>query len=166
MRANLSDAQQLHNKFESIIKQFALEDNGFFLVYSDDSIFTKVLRNTFIFHLELKGDFLRLAKHEEELVKDAKQIHAAQGKILFFIERFTRNQNNAQLIRLIKVTYPGSMIMFLTGETERDALIYMYEIGADNFLVKPVSVSTLIEKIASTIQPQGKVAKQVLSAYP
>ncbi|HDQ40224.1 MAG TPA: tetratricopeptide repeat protein [Desulfonatronum sp.] len=145
--------------YEEDIKQFVLEEYGSFLVYTDDSIIVKLLRHMFSFHLQLQGDCLRFAKHDEELIKDANQIHTAHGKALFFIERVAKNQDNAQLIRLIKVTYPGSMIMMLTGETEREAVIYMHEIGADNFLVKPVSVSTLIEKTALTLRPQGHLAK-------
>lgn len=157
----MMNLEQLHDKYIEIIKQFVTEEDGVILIYSDDSIVIKLLRNMFSFHLQLKGDYLRLAKQEGELFKDANQIREAQGKALFCIERTIKTQNNSHLIRHIKAAYPTGKMIVLTNETERDALVYMHEIGADNFLVKPVSVKSLIEKLASTISPQGQVSKLV-----
>ncbi len=155
------ESLQLLKKYEAIIKQYALDEKGFFLVYSDDSIVVKILRNMFSTHLQLKGDYARFATRDEDLFKEAKRVHEARGKTLFFIERVTNNQSNVQMIRFLKTTYPNSMIMLLTSETERDVLVYMHENGADNFVVKPVSVNTMIEKVALTIRPQGQLAKLV-----
>lgn len=152
---------QLTKRYEAIIKQFCQEEKGFFLVYTDDAIVAKILRNMFSTHLQLKGDYLRIALREEELFKEAKSIQGVRGNMLFFIERIVNNQNNVQLIRFLKATYPGCMIILLTAETERDVLIYLHENGADNFVVKPVSVNTMIEKVALTIRPQGQLAKLV-----
>lgn len=152
---------QLMKKYEVIIKEFALEKKGFFLVYSDDAIVVKILRTMFSNHLQLKGDYLRFSSRDEELIKDAKRVYESRGRALFFIERIANNQTNFQLIKFLKTTYPDSMIMLLTRETERDVLVYLHENGADNFVVKPVSVNTMIEKVALTIRPQGQLAKLV-----
>jgi len=152
---------QLIKKYELVIKKFAEEDKGFFLIYTDDPIVVKILRNMLSTHLQLKGDYLRFAMRDEELLKEAKRVQQAGGKGLFFIERVVNNQQNIQLIKFIKTTYPDSMIMLMTGETERDVLVYLHEKGADNFVVKPVSVNTMIEKVALTIRPQGQLAKLV-----
>lgn len=155
------DWLQLLKKYEAVIKQFAIKENGFFLVHTDDAIVVKILRNMFSTHLHLKGDYLRFVAHDKELFREAKRVHEARGKALFFIERVENSQSNIQLIQFLKTTYPSCKIMLLTRETERDVLVYLHENGADNFVVKPVSVNTMIEKVALTIQPQGQLAKLV-----
>lgn len=152
---------QLVKRYEAIIKEFSQEEKGYFLVCTDDAIVSKIMRNMFSVHLQFKGNHFRIILRDEDLFKDAKNIHAAGGKILFFIERVMNNRNNVQLIRLLKATYPDCLIILLTSETERDVLVYMHENGADNFVVKPVSVNTMIEKVALTIRPQGQLAKLV-----
>jgi tetratricopeptide (TPR) repeat protein len=161
MYGNKIELLQLIKRFEAIIQEFAVAEKGVFLSYTDDSIVVKILRNMFSTHLQLKGDFFRCASRDEELLKEAKRIHEAKGKALFFIERIVNNQNSIQLIKFLKTTYPGSLIMLLTRETEQDVLIYLHECGADSFVVKPVSVNTMIEKVALTIQPQGQLPKLV-----
>ena len=37
----------------------------------------------------------------------------------------------------------------------------LHEVGADNFIAKPVSMNTLIEKMAFTIKPQGKLGQAI-----
>lgn len=40
-------------------------------------------------------------------------------------------------------------------------LINLYEIGADNIIMKPVTANTVIEKIANTVKPSTKVEKMI-----
>jgi tetratricopeptide (TPR) repeat protein len=42
--------------------------------------------------------------------------------------------------------------------------VLLHEIGADNFISKPISINTLIEKIAFTIKPQGKLGQLIDAA--
>ncbi|GAB6057756.1 tetratricopeptide repeat protein [Desulfonatronum parangueonense] len=154
-------ALQQVKKYEVIIKQFVQDERGVSLIYTDDAIAAKILRNTFSSHLQLKGDCLRFAMRENEMLKEARRIIELRGKILFFIERVVDNRSNNQLIKFLKTTYPEASIILMTTETDRNLLVYLHEIGADNFIVKPVSVNTLIEKIALTIRPQGQLPKLV-----
>lgn len=155
----LAAIQQL-KKYEVVIKDFVLDQRGYCFVYTDDTIAVKILRNTFSSHLQLK-DCLRFALREDEMLKDTRRIVDLKGRPLFFIERVVNNRSNNQLIKFLKVTYPESHIILMTTEADRNLLVYLHEIGADNFIVKPVSVNTLIEKVALTIRPQGQLPKLV-----
>ncbi len=160
MYENQLAAMQQIKKYEVVIKDFVLDQRGYCLVYTDDTIAVKILRNTFASHLQLK-DCMRFAVREEELLKDTRRIIDIKGKPLFFIERVVNNRSNNQLVKFLKTTYPESYIILMTTEADRNLLVYLHEIGADNFIVKPVSVNTLIEKIALTIRPQGQLPKLV-----
>lgn len=65
------------------------------------------------------------------------------------------------MVRQIKNTFKDLRVIMLTSEKDRDRLILLHEIGADNFISKPVSVNGLIEKVAATIKPKGKVGQLV-----
>lgn len=160
MYDNQLTALQQIKKYEVVIKDFILDQRGAGLVYTDDAIATKILRNTFFVHLQLR-DCMRFALRDEELLRDARRIFDVKGRLLFFIERIVNGRSNNQLIKFLKTSYPESQIILMTTETDRNLLVYLHEIGADNFIVKPVSVNTLIEKIALTIRPQGQLPKLV-----
>jgi len=50
------------------------------------------------------------------------------------------------------------------GETKREDIAYLYEIGASNVIAKPASTNNIIEKMAFTIKPQGKLTEYVGAA--
>jgi tetratricopeptide (TPR) repeat protein len=52
----------------------------------------------------------------------------------------------------------------MTQETSKESLSQLFEIGVDSVLTKPVSVGTLIEKMAGAIKPQGKLSQLVQEA--
>jgi len=160
MYDNQLTALQQIKKCEVVIKEFILDQRGYGLVYTDDAIAVKILRNTFFSHLQLR-DCLRFVLREDELLRDARRIYEGKGRSLFFIERVVNGRSNNALIKFLKTSYPESHIILMTTETDRNLLVYLHEIGADNFIVKPVSVNTLVEKIALTIRPQGQLPKLV-----
>jgi tetratricopeptide (TPR) repeat protein len=45
------------------------------------------------------------------------------------------------------------------GETKRENIAYFYEIGVNNVISKPASMNNIIEKMAFTIKPQGKLSE-------
>jgi hypothetical protein len=47
---------KLLKKYEAIIKQFVMEEKGCVVVYTDDPIVVKALRNLFSTHFQFKGD--------------------------------------------------------------------------------------------------------------
>ncbi|MFW5735011.1 MAG: tetratricopeptide repeat protein [Oceanidesulfovibrio sp.] len=71
------------------------------------------------------------------------------------------NKETAFLVKQIKNAFSDIKVVILTGETERQRLVLLHEIGADNFISKPISMNILIEKIAFTIKPQGKIGKLI-----
>ena len=63
------------------------------------------------------------------------------------------------LVRQLKLAYPKVYIVVVTVEIEQARLMYLHEVGADNFITKPVSANTIIEKLAFTLKPQSKLGQ-------
>ena len=49
----------------------------------------------------------------------------------------------------------------LTIDVEKQRIMYLHEVGADNFIAKPVSANTIIEKLAFTLKPQTKLGQVI-----
>lgn len=76
---------------------------------------------------------------------------------MLFLERKMNGQDLSFLVNQIKQAYNKLRIIILTSDVQRDRLMLLHEVGADNFIAKPVSVNTLIEKMAFTLKPQSKL---------
>ncbi|WP_461211004.1 tetratricopeptide repeat protein [Desulfocurvus sp. DL9XJH121] len=148
--------------YEKTIVDYAAKDNGFFIALSHDQHFLKMLRQVLNKDLFVGTDRIRTAQEENGLLKELKafdQRTKGQGRPLVLIERVLHNRSTLPFIKNLKTLYPDLHVVVLTAEVERQVLILLHEIGVSNFITKPVSVNTLIEKLAFTIKPQGKIGQ-------
>lgn len=146
-------------QYETTVADFATKEGGYFLTVSDDHVFVNVVRVTLAKHLALGDSSLSTIQDEERILRIITDTSLRKKQFVLFIEQFYRGKDTSFLIRQIRNTFDNVRIIVLTGETDRQHLILLHEIGADNFITKPISVNTLIEKIAFTIKPQGKIGR-------
>ncbi len=78
-----------------------------------------------------------------------------------FVEREMNRINNKDFVQQLNQSLNNVAIIVLTEEVDKSVLIYLHELGADNFITKPLSMNTIIEKLANTIKPPGKLAKLI-----
>jgi tetratricopeptide (TPR) repeat protein len=67
-------------------------------------------------------------------------------------------------IRTTRALFPQAKLIAMTYETTKESLSLLYEIGVDHVITKPVSVDTLIEKMAGIIKPQSRISNLVQEA--
>ncbi|HEU6437012.1 MAG TPA: tetratricopeptide repeat protein [Nitratidesulfovibrio sp.] len=151
-------------QYESTVVEFITEKKGYFLVVSDDQNFISLLRNTVAKHLAIATDALAVVTNTDYIIKSIRDVSMRKKNVLVFMERMLEGRDTGILVRQVKNAYSDVKIIILTGETERQRLVLLHEIGADNFISKPISVNTLIEKIAFTIKPQGKLGQLIDTA--
>jgi tetratricopeptide (TPR) repeat protein len=149
-----------NKQFDDDVREFVLQSNGVFLVVSNDQLFNKNLRATLVRHLSIKDECVQNAVTIEALQKALKLLRLKKQKVLLFMERELNGRNTGDLIRYLK-TDGGSdvFVVVLTSEVERDKLVLLHELGADNIITKPISPDTLIEKIAFTVKPRGQIGE-------
>ena len=149
-----------NKQFDDDVRDFVLQSNGVFLVVSNDQLFNKNLRATLLRHLSIKQECIHNAVTIEALQKGLKLLRLKQQKILLFMERELNGRNTGDLIRYLKTDSGNDVfVVVLTTEVERDKLILLHELGADNIITKPISPDTLIEKIAFTVKPRGQLGE-------
>lgn len=148
-------------QYETTVVEFLRKESGHFIVASHDNMFISILRSTINKQLAITDDCVTSIIDENQIIKSVKDTGMRKKRILLFIERVFNDKDTAFVIKQIKEAYSNTKIIILTGEAERQRLVLLHEIGADNFISKPISINTLIEKIAFTIKPQGKIGKLI-----
>jgi tetratricopeptide (TPR) repeat protein len=149
-----------NKQYDDDVRDFVAQQHGVFLLVSDDAMFNKNLRATLTRHLTLKDDCVHNVNTIEGLHKETKRLRINKHKLLIFIERELNGRNTSDLIRYIKSDYVSDVfVVVLTSEVDRDKLVLLHELGADNIITKPISADTLIEKIAFTVKPRGQIGE-------
>lgn len=148
-------------QYETTVVDFIRKEHGYFVVASHDNTFLGVLRSTIAKQLAVTEDCITAITDEKHILKAIKDSSTRKKNVVLFIERLFNNKETSFFIKQIKEAFSNTKIVILTGETDRQRLVLLHEIGADNFISKPISINTLIEKIAFTVKPQGKIGKLI-----
>lgn len=159
--ANKASIDAKIKQYEVTVVEFIRKLMGHIIVASHDNSFQRILRNTISKQLGVEEDCISTVIDENRILKSIKEASSKGRPVVLFIERVFNNKETGFLVKQIKEAFPNVKIIILTVEAERQRLVLLHEIGADNFISKPISINTLIEKIAFTIKPQGKIGKLI-----
>ncbi|MFK4765864.1 tetratricopeptide repeat protein [Desulfobaculum sp. SPO524] len=148
-------------QYERAIVDFVAKEDGCFFILSHDNTFLKMVRTTLNKELVIGTDRIRTLAEEAHVLRELKTPAFKDKRVVLLVERLLNNRNTLPFIKDLKTLFPEMYIVVLTAEVERQVLILLHEIGVGNFITKPVSMATLIEKIAFTIKPQGKIGQYI-----
>jgi tetratricopeptide (TPR) repeat protein len=155
--------QTRQNQYEATIINFLAQENGHIITLSDDQPFLTMLRMLLLKRFNL-GNALTMTTSEAQLASAIQNRAKDDVGVLVFMERFMNGHAQDHLVRKFKESYPGLRIIILTNDIKREQLMLLHEIGADNCVAKPVSINTLVEKMAFTIKPQSKFGQLIDAA--
>ncbi|MCA1743800.1 MAG: response regulator, partial [Desulfovibrionales bacterium] len=147
--------------YDKILTHYVKDARGCLMVVSHDALFLKALKGAFkSLGLDYKSVF---NKHTlDEAISDSKLLLKRYNQIIFFVEAAIDGFSNVLTLRNINSIFGHQCkVIVITAETEKSKIIQMYEMGADNVIVKPVSINSLIQKVALTLNPNNKLAKMV-----
>ncbi|QLA19268.1 tetratricopeptide repeat protein [Desulfolutivibrio sulfoxidireducens] len=148
-------------QYDDDVREFVASQRGLFLAASSDALFNKNLRGTLIRHLSIKDDCVLNIFTIAEL-RQSITLHISKGnRLLVLIERELAGKPTTDIIKYVKQDHPNVLFVVLTTEVEREKLILLHEVGADNIITKPIAPDTLIEKIAFTVKPRGQIGELI-----
>lgn len=152
-------------QYESTIIDYVTQESGHFIAMSDDQPFLTLLRMTLLKELALtQPDIVTMVLDPAQLLKIVKEVHEKHRAPILFMERMMSGRDVTFLVRQFKDAFPGLRIIVLTTAAERERIMLLHEVGADNFIAKPLSTNTLIEKLAFTLKPQTKLGQLIDAA--
>ena len=156
MAINEAAVRGRQKQYEDTVIDFVKNQKGHFLAVTDDQAFLSVLRTVLTKDLALTSpDLLNWIPEPSQLLKEFRKADEASPNIVVFMERMIHGQDLTFLVRQLKLAYPKVYIVVVTVEIEQARLMYLHEVGADNFITKPVSANTIIEKLAFTLKPKS-----------
>lgn len=86
---------------------------------------------------------------------------------LVILDLHMPNVNGFELYAKFKDTHPGLPVIFLTGDPSEEAVVEGLNLGAEDFIVKPVSLKELVARIRNKIaNKKGKKKDTNVIKYP
>ncbi|HMM37768.1 MAG TPA: tetratricopeptide repeat protein [Desulfovibrio sp.] len=144
------------NKYCDVIYDF-LEQGGIFLLLTRDKIFQQTVKNALCHELGLDANLLRVIQDTADLGQALDKYLGRDQKPFLFMEHALNGQLTLPQLQYIAKTWPDLPVVVVARDVFQERLFQFHEEGADNFLTKPASTNTVIEKIAFTLQPHCEV---------
>ncbi|MDI3492170.1 MAG: hypothetical protein PWP17_52 [Desulfomicrobiaceae bacterium] len=143
--------------YANTVRSFARTGGVVFLL-STDAIFADVLRRA-LDMVQAPRQILRHHRSVETFLTDLRE--EAHNRVLVFLERMLSGQSLAPLLGSIGQICGEAAIIVLTTEIDQGSAALLIEYGAHNIITKPISVASVIEKMAFTIAPQGQMGRYI-----
>lgn len=151
--------KQKQNKQKAVLRDFFVKRHGLLLVLSDDPIFVRLLRTT-VKELALgnEASLVNLVLDPTKTLKAITDAFNDNRRPALFIERvMTSTGDTSLLIKQYKESFPELRIFVMTTTADKGRIMLMFEAGADNFILKPISGIDLVEKMSATLREPSLV---------
>ncbi|WP_297848109.1 lipopolysaccharide assembly protein LapB [uncultured Desulfovibrio sp.] len=160
MEKAVAESKQQDKAYGEVVIEY-LRDNGQVICISDDNAFTDMLREVVYTRLKMPAGCLTISSNADMLLHTVRQLVAAEKKPLLLVEQNLRNRDMTYMLRQLKNGFPELWSIIVTHEVNKQRFVLLHESGVDNCIVKPVGAQALLEKVALTIRPQGKVERKL-----
>ena len=146
-------------KYDSIVYDYFEKTYGSVVLISEDLLFKKTLSSTIFKVLGIKRNCFFAYEGVQSGLKKIQELEKKSVDTIVFIERILSGHPSTDTIITLKRLLPELKIIVLGGETKRENIAYFYELGVSNVISKPASMNNIIEKMAFTVKPQGKLSE-------
>ncbi|MBI9081639.1 MAG: hypothetical protein JEY79_18110, partial [Pseudodesulfovibrio sp.] len=147
------------NKYDSIVYDYFEKNHGTAVLISEDPLFKKMLSSTIFKIIGTRRECFFGFENVQHGLKKIQELEKRSMDCIVFIERMLAGRPSTDTIITLKRLLPDIRVIVLVGETKRENIAYFYEIGVNNVISKPASMNNIIEKVAFTIKPQGKLSE-------
>ncbi len=149
----------VEKKYDAIVYDYFENRQGAVVLISEDPLFKKMLSSTIFKIIGTKRDCLFSFENVQPGLKKIQELEKNHTQSVVFIERLLAGRPSTDTIITLKRLLPDLRVIVLVGETKRENIAYFYELGVNNVISKPASMNNIIEKMAFTIKPQGKLSE-------
>jgi tetratricopeptide (TPR) repeat protein len=137
------------------IVRYFVDNGGAFFIVSQDDMFVRMFKG-FIKALRLADTSMHHDPLGHHFIREIRRLLDRFTRVIVFVEATLEGRNNTPYFRHIKDILDDRVtIICLCNESGRDTLSLFRERGADNTMVKPVSIDTIVKKIAFSIKPNN-----------
>jgi len=147
--------------YDKIFTHYVDKMGGCFLVVTPDELFTKTFRGCL---KRCKLPYTAFHQHKSVLniFKYCRELLLNFKHVVLVIERFVDGRSSLDDLQFVKETFQSKLkVIVITNEVDGQTASMIYEKGADNVIVKPVSSDVIIQKVASILSPNNAMEKNV-----
>ena len=145
---------------DAVVYDFYSTETSGVVLLSTDALFLKMLRGTAKM-LGVRRECVWVEHSPEVAAKLLAGRRQRRQPTVLFMELELEGHRMTSFLVTVKAMWPELKIVALVGESRREDIAHLYESGADNVIAKPASVNNIIEKLALTLKPQGKLSELV-----
>ena len=147
--------------YDQIFRHVFFKTESCLILVSQDVSFQRTIKACFKY-LGIETNNFFTHHNLTTAVAEAQKIIKRFTNIIFFIEHHIDEKNNILEFSSLKKSFSGKCkIICLSGEVSRDSIVHIYEMGADNVIIKPASVNSIIQKLALTVKPNNKLSEKI-----
>lgn len=144
--------------YGSTIFEYA-QVGGRFVVLSNDAGFVELLKNVLFDTVGVpKASFFQLTYVEDLFVQLRRE---PANRHIILLERMVLETNLSQVMESIVRICHDARVIVVTREVDQYTTALLVEQGAHNIITKPISIASIIEKLAFAIAPQGRLSRLI-----
>lgn len=141
------------SEYEQVVSRFLTGQNGALLLVSKDVLFVKVMRAT-LRSMALTYDRMHLAYSGEDCFQKCGALLKSCSQVVLMVESRIDGRSTVYDFKKIKDWYKDSVkIICVTPEVDENNVSFIAEQDVDSIIVKPISISNIIQKIAHVLKP-------------
>jgi DNA-binding response OmpR family regulator len=134
-----------------------MDDRGRILILEDDRLFAETLQDW----LEEEGYAVEVA-HDP---RSAFELCYARRFDLYLFDINLPFQNGLQTFAELRQSGDGTPVIFLTSREDRASLLEGFDLGADDYLKKPVDLEELSARVAAVLRRQRHESSRRIGRY-
>jgi tetratricopeptide (TPR) repeat protein len=151
-------------RFDQDLRHFLEDQEGVLIILSEDALFIKTVRTGVLRALQIKRNCTESFHDPAVAMSAIRDRVRVRTPVMALVDRLLAGKPNMDFLRTVKQLYPALKLIVMTHETTKDTLALLLELGVDHVITKPVSVDTLIEKMARVLKPQSKINQLIQEA--
>ena len=135
---------------------------GCFLVCSSDTAFTNLLKSV-IFSMTGNSNLITVVQEFTTILETEKILLTKYDSIIIFIEKYFYGEITLEKIKYLKeVCQLNCKLICICNESDQFTVTQIYEMGADNIIIKPISIGSLIDKIDGLLQSDTTIKEFII----
>jgi tetratricopeptide (TPR) repeat protein len=134
-------------------------DRGVFFVVSDDAAFAASFEELLLKGLLLPKERVRMARDGADFFRQVRQPFFADKRLLLVVERRLGGGDAREFVRQARAFLDTCRVLVRTARVDREVLTLLHEEGVDNFVAQGAGDEALLEKMAATVRPAGKLGQ-------
>lgn len=146
-------------KFRKPLVDFLDQDRGVFFAVSDDAAFLEEFRDLLLKRLLLPRERVRAARDGADFFGQVRAPFFQDKRLLLLVERRLDGADAREFIRQARAFLDTCRVLVRTARVDREVLILLHEEGVDNFVARTAPAEALLEKMAATVRPAGKLGQ-------